>query len=425
MNTRWLTAAIAGGMVLGAGLGIAVHGGTDAAGAKGFADTVGLLTTVFLRLIRMIIAPLVFSTLVAGIAGMHDLKTVGRIGGKTILWFLVISTLSITLGLVLVGTLQPGVNTGLTLPEAGKASGVAAASLSLQGFVEHLVPKSIVEAMANNEILQIVVFSLFFGTAALAAGERAKPMVALIAALSQVMLTVTNYVMLFAPFAVFGAMAAVMARQGVGALATYGTLVVEFFLAIGLLWLILIGAASLVLGGRVGRLLVRLREPILLAFSTASSESAYPKTLEELERFGCSNKVASFVLPMGYSFNLDGSMMYSSFAVMFLAQVYGVEISLAQQVVLGLTLMVTTKGIAGVPRASLVVIAAALPTVGVPEGSLILLLGIDQFFDMARTATNVLGNGVATAVVAKWENQLDAERTEAAAVAEPALEAAM
>ncbi|HLY56755.1 MAG TPA: dicarboxylate/amino acid:cation symporter, partial [Stellaceae bacterium] len=275
-----------------------------------------------------------------------------------------------------------------------------------------LVPKSVVEAMANNEILQIVVFSVFFGTAMLAVGERTKPLLDIIATVSLIMLKVTGYVMWFAPLAVFGAMAAVLAKQGVSALSAYATLVVEFFLGIALLWVLLIGAGYSVIGTRVFRLLVRLREPILLAFSTASSEAAYPKTLEELERFGCSNKVASFVLPMGYSFNLDGSMMYCAFAVLFLAQAYGVDIGFGKAFAIGLTLMVTTKGIAGVPRAGLVVIAAALPMVGVPETALGLLIGIDQFFDMARTATNVVGNGVATAVVSKWESELGEEHAE-------------
>jgi Na+/H+-dicarboxylate symporter len=409
MNSRILTIAIVVGMVLGAVLGIAVHATAGPDGAKAIADGLSLLTTIFLRLIRMIIAPLVFSTLVAGIAGMHDVRTVGRIGGKTLLWFFGISCLSIMLGMVLVSVLRPGIGTGLLRPEGG-SSGVAATAISAAGFIEHLVPKSIVEAMANNEILQIVVFSLFFGTAMLSAGEKARPLLGLVQTLSHIMLIVTGYVMAFAPVAVFGAMAAVLARQGVGALIAYGTLVADFFFGILVLWVVLLTAGYLMIGGRVVRLALRLREPILLAFSTASSESAYPSTLEELERFGCSPKVASFVLPMGYSFNLDGSMMYCAFATVFLAQVYGIDIGFGQGLVLGLTLMVTTKGIAGVPRAGLVVVAAALPGIGVPEAALLLLIGIDQFFDMARTATNVLGNGIATAVVSKWEGQLGPER---------------
>jgi Na+/H+-dicarboxylate symporter len=417
MKSRTLTIAIVVALVAGIAVGTAVHSSLSDASIKSFAETVSLLTTVFLRLIRMIIAPLVFSTLVAGIAGMRDVQTVGRIGGKTLLWFLSISSLSITLGMVLVALFQPGVGSGLSLPDAGAASGVPVTGFTLSNFIEHLVPKSIVEAMANNEILQIVVFSLFFGTAMLAVGERAKPLLGLIATVSQVMLTVTNYVMMAAPLAVFGAVAAILARQGLGAISTYATLMAEFFFGIALLWVVLIVAGYLVIGHRVFRLLVRLREPILLAFSTASSESAYPKTLEELERFGCSNKVASFVLPMGYSFNLDGSMMYCAFAVIFLAQAYGVEVGFGQAFAVGLTLMVTTKGIAGVPRAGLVVIAATLPMLGVPETALLLLIGIDQFFDMARTATNVLGNGVATAVVSRWENELGPEQAEDATLA--------
>jgi Na+/H+-dicarboxylate symporter len=324
--------------------------------------------------------------------------------------------------MVLVSWLGPGVGTGLVLPDAATASGVSTEGLTLAGFVAHLVPKSIVEAMANNEILQIVVFSVFFGTAALAVGERAKPLVALVATLSRVMLELTGYVMNFAPVAVFAALASVVAKQGLGALAAYGTLVGEFYFGIALLWAILIGGAYLALGRRAFRLVARLREPLLLAFGTASSEAAYPKTLEQLERFGCSGKVASFVLPLGYSFNLDGSMMYCAFAAMFLAQVYQVPMDFGRAVAIALTMMVTTKGIAGVPRAGLVVVAAMLPMIGVPESGLILLIGIDQVFDMARTATNILGNGVAAAVVSRWENQLGEERPDALAAADIMIE---
>jgi Na+/H+-dicarboxylate symporter len=423
MKSRTLTVAIVIGMVSGILAGAAARAAIpDPATLKGFAATIGLLADIFLRLIRMVIAPLVFSTLVAGIAGMQDMRAVGRIGGKTMAWFVLVSSLSITLGMVLVSWLGPGVGTGLVLPDAATASGVSTEGLTLAGFVAHLVPKSIVEAMANNEILQIVVFSVFFGTAALAVGERAKPLVALVATLSRVMLELTGYVMNFAPVAVFAALASVVAKQGLGALAAYGTLVGEFYFGIALLWAILIGGAYLALGRRAFRLVARLREPLLLAFGTASSEAAYPKTLEQLERFGCSGKVASFVLPLGYSFNLDGSMMYCAFAAMFLAQVYQVPMDFGRAVAIALTMMVTTKGIAGVPRAGLVVVAAMLPMIGVPESGLILLIGIDQVFDMARTATNILGNGVAAAVVSRWENQLGEERPDALAAADIMIE---
>jgi len=344
--------------------------------AAGFADDITILTDIFLRLIKMIIAPLVFTTLVVGIAKMGDTRTVGRIGAKTLGWFMLASLLSLSL------------------------------AISLKDFVTHAIPKSVVEAMATNEILQIVVFSLFFGLAAAALGDAAKPVVKLMASGAEIMLKVTGYVMNFAPFAVFGAISAMVAKEGLSILATYGTFMAQFYLALGCLWLLLIAMGSLFIRRRILTLLAMIREPILLAFSTASSEAAYPKTLDRLEKFGCDKRIASFVLPMGYSFNLDGSMMYCTFAVMFIAQAYGIELSLAQQITMLLLLMVTSKGMAGVPRASLVVIAATLNQFHIPEAGILLLLGIDHFLDMGRSATNVLGNAIAASVVAKTEDSL-------------------
>jgi Na+/H+-dicarboxylate symporter len=268
------------------------------------------------------------------------------------------------------------------------------------------VPVSIADAMARNEILQIVVFALFFGCATAALGERSKPLVDVFDTIAHIMLKVTGYVMLFAPLAVFGALTSTVAEEGLGIIAIYGVFMGEFYLALFSLWLALIALGGLILRRRVLTLMRRIQEPLLLAFSTASSEAAYPKTLEELERFGCSNKIASFVLPMGYSFNLDGSMMYCTFAVVFIAQAYGIELSIGQQLMMLLILMLTSKGMAGVPRASLVVIAATLAQFQIPEAGLLLLLGIDHFLDMGRSATNVIGNSIATAVVARWENEL-------------------
>jgi len=354
----------------------------------------------------MIIGPLVFATLAVGIAKMGDLGVVGRIGLKSMAWFLLASLVSLTLGLVLVNLFQPGVGLGIELPDAGAQSGITVSGLTLKEFVTHLVPVSIADAMARNEILQIVVFSVFFGVACAGVGEKAKVMVDALEGLSYVMLKVTMLVMWFAPFAVFAAVAATVSKSGLEVLAVYGKFMGQFYIGIGLLWVLLFLAAAAVLRGRAVALFRAVREPTLLAFATASSEAAYPRTLAQLEKFGCSNRVASFVLPLGYSFNLDGSMMYCTFAVVFIAQAYGIDLTLAQEITMLLILMVTSKGMAGVPRASLVVIAATLAQFNIPEAGLLLLLGVDHFLDMGRSATNVIGNSVATAVVAKWEGQL-------------------
>lgn len=379
---------------------------TDPAAIAAFASNISILTDIFLRLIKMIIAPLVFSTLVVGIAKMGDSQTVGRVGIKAMAWFMTASLISLALGLVMVNLLKPGVGLNLPLPDITAKSGISATAITLKDFVTHAIPKSVVEAMATNEILQLVVFSLFFGVAASGMGEKAKPVVAVMESIANIMLKVTGYVMNFAPFAVFGAIAALIAKQGLGILLTYGTFVGEVYGSILVLWVLLLIMGSLFLGRRVLTLPKFIREPILLAFSTASSEAAYPKTLEGLKRFGCSEKISSFVLPVGYSFNLDGSMMYCTFATMFIAQAYGMEITIAQQITMLLLLMVTSKGMAGVPRASLVVIAAAMAQFHIPEAGLLLLLGVDHFLDMARSATNVMGNAIASSVVAKLEGEL-------------------
>ncbi|MFM4710651.1 dicarboxylate/amino acid:cation symporter [Aeromonas veronii] len=405
MKMNKLTVAILISMMFGilTGQGYRMFAADQAAD---FANNITILTDIFLRLIKMIIAPLVFTTLVVGIAKMGDTRTVGRIGAKTLGWFMLASLMSLSLGLVMVTLMQPGVGLSLSLPNDTASSGIAAGAITLKDFVTHAIPKSVIEAMATNEILQIVVFSLFFGLAAAALGDLAKPVVVLMASAAEIMLKVTGYVMNFAPFAVFGAIAAMVAKEGLGILVTYGSFMAQFYIALACLWLLLIAMGSVFLRGRVIKLLAMIREPILLAFSTASSEAAYPKTLDRLEKFGCDKRIASFVLPMGYSFNLDGSMMYCTFAVMFIAQAYGIELSMAQQITMLLLLMVTSKGMAGVPRASLVVIAATLNQFHIPEAGILLLLGIDHFLDMGRSATNVLGNAIAASVVAKTEDSL-------------------
>ena len=407
MNKRnRLTTWILVGLVLGIATGYVAN--SSLADPKAFADIMSLVTTLFLRLIKMIIAPLVFSTLVVGIAKMGNAAEVGRIGVKALGWFIVASVRSLTLGLVLVNLFRPGDAMALsgTLPATNASSGITASGLTLKDFITHLVPTSIADGMAKNEILQIVIFSIFFGTGAAAVGARATPLIDAIDGAAHIMLKVTGYVMNFAPFAVFAAVAGVVATSGVSVLATYGKFMGEFYLGIVLLWVILITIGVLFVGPRLFKLLGLLREPTILAFTCASSEAAYPKTLEGLERFGVKNRLAAFVLPIGYSFNLDGSMMYCTFASVFIAQAYGIELALSTQMTMMLVLMLTSKGMAGVPRASLVVIAATLSQFHIPEAGLLLLLGIDHFLDMGRSATNVIGNGIATAVVAKWEGDL-------------------
>ena len=404
MNKRnRLTAYIIAGLVLGVVAGYIAN--ISLADPKGFAEYMSLITTLFLRLIKMIIAPLVFSTLVVGIAKMGDAAEVGRVGIKALGWFVIASIISLSLGLVLVNLFRPGDGMSQFLDPTA-VNDLAKSSLTLKEFITHLVPSSIVDGMARNEILQIVVFSIFFGTAAAAVGPRAHPMIEAIDGVAHVMLKVTGYVMNFAPIAVFAAVTGIIAKSGVQVLSTYGVFMGEFYIAIVLLWIVLTIAGFIFLGPRVFALLRELREPTLLAFSTASSEAAFPKTLEGLERFGVKNRIAAFVLPVGYSFNLDGSMMYCTFATVFIAQAYGIEMSLGTQITMLLVLMLTSKGMAGVPRASLVVIAATLDQFNIPAAGMVLLLGIDHFLDMARSATNVIGNGIATAVVAKWEGEL-------------------
>ena len=407
--TRYILLALVMGIIAGWAINAAIADGSAAATQqlKSIGDYLNIVTAVFLRLIKMIIAPLVFSTLVAGIAHMGDVTALGRVGARAIGWFVLASLVSLTLGLLLVHLFNPGVGLGLSIPPSTAGSGVATAGFSLRDFVTHLVPQSIIEAMANNEILQIVVFSLFFGVALTAIGEAGKPIAKGLEGLAMVMLQVTNYVMRLAPLAVFTAVTAAIAEDGPQILVTFGKFVGAFYLGLLLLWAILIGVALIIVGPRT-RLLVRyIRGPVVLAFSTASSEAAFPRTLEALERFGVPPRIASFVLPLGYSFNLDGSMMYMTFASVFIAQAYGIHLSIGQQVGMLLVLMVTSKGLAGVPRASIVILAATLPMFGIPAAGLLLILAVDHFLDMGRSATNVVGNAVASAIVACWEGGLN------------------
>ncbi len=373
---------------------------------KSFAENIQILSDIFLRLIKMIIAPLVFATLVVGVAKVGDFKSIGRIGIKTILYFQFATILALALGLILVNLFEPGHVMHLPIPPETATSGVASKMPTLKDFITHVIPKSVIEAMANNEILPLVIFSLFFGVAAASMGEFAKPLIHALDIVGHVMFKVTHYVMLFAPFGVFGAIASVVAMQGIGVISGYIYLIGCFYVGLVFFAFVILGGICFALKIPFLKLLAHIKEPMLLAFSTASSESAFPKLVLALERYGCSNRIVSFVLPLGYSFNLDGSIMYMTFATVFIAQSYGIEMTTHEQIVMMLMLLVTSKGMAGVPRASLVVIAGMLGAFHIPEAGLLLLLGIDQVLDMGRSATNVIGNAVATAVISKWEKEL-------------------
>ncbi len=396
-------------MILGAGVGYVIHETATAETIKSFSDNIKLLSTIFLRLVQMIIAPLVFSTLVVGIAKLGDIKSVGRVGGKAMLWFISASLISLLLGMVLVNIFQPGAVIDLSNADAEGAKDLITKTqeFSIQKFVEHVFPKSVAEAMATNEILQIVIFSIFFGVATAAIGDKGKVVIKALDAVSHVVLKMVGYVMNVAPFGVFGALASVMAIKGPTVFLFYAQYFAYFLLGIAVLWLLLIGAGFIILGSRMKELLRRITQPLIIAFTTTSSEAVFPKLTEELERFGCNNKIVSFVLPLGYSFNLDGSMMYMTFASLGIAQAYHIHLDYGTQLTMLLVLMLTSKGVAGVPRASLVVVTATCAMFKIPPEGIALILPIDHFCDMFRSMTNVLGNALATGAVSKWEKSLD------------------
>jgi len=416
---RRLTLYILIGMILGVVVGYAVRV-TVPADSEAFTywlRSFTLLSTIFLNLIKLIVAPLILGTLVAGIAHMGDSSALGRIGGRAIAWFILASLISISLGLIMVNFFEPGAGLNLTVGAHSLAEVGEVKKLDLFEFIEHVFPKNIFQAMAENNVLQILVFALFAGVGLTAIGEKGKPLVRGAEALAELMLQITGYVMRLAPIAVFGALAGVVAKYGLGILGTYAELVFEFYMSLVLLWVLLLGIGAIFLGKRIFQLIRYVREPLLIAFSTASSEAAMPKLFEQLDRFGVPRRISGFVLPLGYSFNLDGSMMYASFATIFIAQAYNIELSITQQILILLTLMVSSKGIAAVPRASLVVITATLAMFDLPVEGVALIFAIDQFLDMGRTATNVVGNAVATSVITKWEGML--EEPDAAFVERP------
>ena len=369
------------------------------------------LADMFLRMIKMIIAPLLFSTLVVGIAGTGDLKSMGRIGLKAIIWFEVATTVALVLGLVMMNVFRPGA--GVALPMAADTSELAAMARAQQSawdILLHLFPTSVIDAMARGDILQIVVFATFFGIALAAIGEKGRPVVVLLDSVAQVMFKFTGYVMLFAPIGVMAAIAATVGGRGIAILVTLGKLVLVMYGSLIIFVVLVIGGAALLIRVPFLAFVRAIREPFLIAFTTASSEAALPKSLEVMERFGVPKRIVSFVLPTGYSMNLDGSTLYLSAASLFVAQLAGIELSIGQQIMMLLTLMLTSKGVAGVPRAALVILTATLNTFGLPLEGAAILLGIDQLLDMGRTAVNVMGNCIATAVVARWEGVFDDEQ---------------
>ncbi len=404
-----LTLYIVVAMIAGVILGYFVHENAGPDTIQSFSKNLKLFTTIFLRLVQMIIAPLVFSTLVVGIAKLGDLKTVGRVGGKALLWFVSASLVSLLLGMLLVNLFQPGKGIDLSNADITGAQDLVGKTqeFSIQKFVEHVFPKSVIDAMATNEILQLVVFSIFFGVATAALGDKAKIVVKGLDAVAHVILKMVGYVMNFAPLGVFGAIAAVIATKGLDVFIFYGKYLLYFLMGIAALWAILLTVGFIILGKRLPDLLRRIFPPLIIAFSTTSSEAVFPKLTEELERFGCKDKIVSFILPLGYSFNLDGSMMYMTFASIAIAQAYGIQLDLGTQLTMLIVLMLTSKGIAGVPRASLVVVTATCAMFNIPPEGIALILPIDHFCDMFRTATNVVGNALATSVVSKWEGALD------------------
>ena len=414
---RHFTLIILLGMIAGVAVGWAAHENLSATRAASVAGYLDLVTGVFISLIKMIIAPLIFATLTSGVARMEGGGRAGRVGGRTIAWFVVAGVIALALGMTMASLIRPG--EGLHLPTPIEAQTVKS-DLSVKGFLAHVVPTSIIDAMAKNEVLQIVVFSLFAGSAMSALGARAALALELLEQVAAIMLKITGYVMLVAPFAVFAAIASALALHGAALIVVYAKFIGGFYFAIAIFLGLLLSVASLVLKRRLPHLLNAIRQPALLAFSTASSEAAYPSLLDGLIRFGVSPRVAGFVLPLGYSFNLGASMLYTTFAVLFIAQIYGIELSLAQKLVLGGMLFVTSKGIAGVSRASLVVIAAALPYFHLPQSGLLLILAADQLLDMGRSGANVVGNAVAAAVVATWEGELGEPVADVAAAVESA-----
>jgi proton glutamate symport protein len=368
-----------------------------------WANIIRPFSQIFIRMIRMIIAPLLFGTLVAGIAGAGHFKDVGRMGLRAIIYFEIVTTLALLIGLFTVNVMRPGV--GLTLPAATGAPPISAQAQTWDQILLHMVPTSIIEAMATGDVLQIVVFSMVFAIGLGMVGEKGKPMLQWCESLTEAMFKVTNIVMLYAPFGVGAAIAYTVGSSGLGVLWNLGYLVFTLYVALAVFYLGVLVPVMLMFRIPIGAFLKSIKEPALIAFSTTSSEAALPRAMECVEAFGVPRRIVSFIMPLGYSFNLDGSTLYLSLAAVFVAQAAGVDLTVGQQVTMLLTLMLTSKGVAGVPRASLVILAATLASYNLPLEGITLILGVDAIMDMGRTMTNVIGNCLASVVVAKWEGE--------------------
>lgn len=390
-------------MLAGLVTGLIAHAILDADESARFAAVLNQVTGIFLRLIKMIIGPLVLTTLISGIGHIDDISTVGRIGAKALIWFVSISFLALIIGIAAVNVLQPGLGATVAVTAKTVAGAGVGQAPDLASFLQHLIPTSIFDALSRNETLQVVLFSMLAGTAVSAVGEKSRQLLSIIEQGAAVMFKITNYVMMLAPVAIFAAIAGTLSTQGGSILITYGKLVTDFYLALLILIACMVAIASIPLGRDILAVLKAIRSPALVAFSTSTSEAAYPLLLEALETIGFNRRIVSFVLPLGYSFNMVGGTMYCAFASMFIAQAYGITISIDQQILMLLLLMLTSKGIAGVPRAALVVVAGTLPYFNLPESGLLLIGAVDHLMDMGRSAVNVIGNGLASAVVDRWE----------------------
>ena len=401
--TLWIFIALVAGVIVGAV-------------APDFAVKMHPLATIFLRMVKMIIAPLLFATLVVGIAGHGDVKKIGRVGLKTLLYFEVVTTLALLIGLGVANFTNPGlgITHAINLPHLDEISQMASAvhHNSFSEFFTSMIPTSVIQSMAEGNLLQIVVFSIFFALAICAAGEKAKPVINVISSLSEVMFKFTHFVMYFAPIGVFGAIAYTIAESGIGIMVNYAKIIGALYLALAIFLIIILNIACRIVGISVFSVLRAIREPAILAFTTTTSEAALPPAMKIMESFGVSKNIVGFVMPTGYTFNLDGSTLYLAMAMLFSTQIVDIHLSPMQLFLVMGTLMLTSKGIAGVPRIALVVLAGTLSGFGYPLIGVAILLGIDQILDMGRTTVNLIGNCIATIVVAKWENEFNYTKME-------------
>ena len=368
------------------------------------------LSIIFLRLIKSIIAPLIFATLVVGIAGHGNLKQVGRMGLKSIIYFEIVTTLALLIGLVAVNLTQPGV--GVQLHMDPQAADIVAKKQSITDVITHIVPQSFFQAAAEGEVLQIVVFAIIFSFAlAIVPQEKRTTILSFCEALAETMFKFTGIVMRYAPVGVGAAIAVTVGHKGIGVLQNLGLLILTMYGALTVFIVVVLGSVALIARIPLKKFFLAVKEPALIAFSTTSSEAALPKAMEQMETFGVPRRIVSFVIPTGYSFNLDGSTLYLSLAAIFVAQAAGVQLTISQQILMMLTIMLTSKGVAGVPRASLVILAGTLSTFGLPLEGVAVILGVDEIMDMGRTAVNVIGNCLASAVIARWEGEFKPNMT--------------